>query len=117
VVYFYDPDVKQYFTIPYRNTTHPPMSVWELREARRRLQEEGQKAINEDLLFDAYNRLRALEAAAVTETTKARRLAQRRRRQVQAERPQSAPVAPGMHAPVASTDKIQPFDEIEELDA
>ena len=116
VVSFYDPDVKQYFTIPYRNTTHPPISVWALRETRRRLQEEGQKAINADLIFDAYNRLRALEAAAITATTKARRLAQRRRRQAQAKRLQPAPVTQGIHAPVVSADAMQSFDEIEELD-
>ena len=52
------------------------MSVWELREVQRRLTEEGQKAINEALIFDAYNRPRTLEAAAVVATKKARRAAQ-----------------------------------------
>ncbi len=116
VVYFYDPDVKQYFTIPYRHTAHPPISVWELREARRRLQEEGQKAINEDLIFDAYNRLRVLEAAAVHETKKARRAAQRRRGHAQGERPMPERLVPIPDNQLASADEIQPFDEIEELD-
>lgn len=116
VVYFYDPELKQYLTIPYRNTTHPPISVWELREARRWLKEEGQKAINEDLIFDAYNRLRALEADAVQETKKARRTAQRRRGQAQATRPTPEYSASMTDYPVASADEVQPFDEIEELD-
>ena len=60
------------------NTAHPSISVWELREARRRLKRRGQKAVNEDLIFDAYNRLRALEEEAVRETKKTRRSAQRR---------------------------------------
>jgi putative transposase len=60
-VYFYDPELKRYFEIPYRNTVHPPISVWELREVRRTLKEEGRKLVNEDLIFDAYNRLRVLE--------------------------------------------------------
>jgi putative transposase len=116
VVYFYDPEVKQYFTIPYRNTTHPPISVWELREVRRRLKEEGRKAVNEELIFDAYNRLRALEGEALSETKRARRAAQRRRGHAQVERPLPERLAPVTDHPLASADEIQPFDEIEELD-
>ena len=115
-VYFYDPELKQYFEIPYRNTAYPLMSVWELREVRRRLKEEGQKAINEALIFDAYNRLRALEAAAVVEPKKARRAAQRRRGRAEVEPPRPEGLTLGPAAPLASADEIQPFEEIEELD-
>ena len=114
-VYFYDPELKQYFAIPYRNTAHPPISVWELREARRRLKEEGQKAVNEERIFDAYNRLRVLEAEAIHETKKARRAAQRRRDHTEDQplRPEGVTRLPD--TPLASADEIQPFDEIEEL--
>ncbi len=115
VVYFYDPELKQYFTIPYRNTSYPPISLWELREARRRLKEEGQKGINEALIFDAYNRLRALEAQAVNETKKTRRTAQRRRSHAQATRPAPERTPPRTDYPLASADEVEPFDEIEEL--
>lgn len=115
-IHFYDPELKAYFEIPYRNTAYPPMSVWELREVRRRLKEEGQKAINEALIFDAYNRLRALEAEAVVETKKARRAAQRRRGRAEVERLQPERLALVPDTPLASADDIQPFDEIEELD-
>jgi putative transposase len=115
-IHFYDPELKAYFEIPYRNTAYPPMSVWELREVRRRLQEEGQKAINEALIFDAYNRLRALEAEAVVETKKARRAAQRRRGRAEVERLQPNRLVLVPDTPLASADDIQPFDEIEELD-
>ncbi len=30
-VSFWDPDLQQYSTIPYRNTVYPPISIWELR--------------------------------------------------------------------------------------
>jgi putative transposase len=115
-VYFYDPELKQYFEIPYRNTAYPPMNVWELRDVRRRLKEAGQKAINEALIFDAYNRLRALEAAAVVETKKARRAAQRRRGRAEVAPPRPEGLTLGPAAPLASADEIQPFEEIEELD-
>ena len=115
-VYFYDPQLKQYFEIPYRNTAHPPISVWELREARRRLKEEGRQAVNEALIFDAYNRLRMLEAEAIEETKKARRAAQRRRGHAAGKPLRHEVVTPVADTPLASADEIQPFDEIEELD-
>lgn len=30
VVYFFDPELKIYYPIPYRNISHPPISLWEL---------------------------------------------------------------------------------------
>ena len=114
-VYFYDPELKQYFEISYRNTAHPPMSIWELREVRRQLKAEGRKSVNEDLIFDAYNRLRVLEAEAVRETKKARRAAQRRRGYAQVDRLQTEPMASIPEPRLARAEDIQPFDEIEEL--
>lgn len=114
-VYFYDPELKQYFEIPYRNTAHPPISIWELREVRRKLKEEGRKSVNEDLIFDAYNRLRVLEAEAIQETKKARRAAQRRRGHAQVDRPRPEPLTLVSDQRLARAEEIEPFDEIEEL--
>jgi len=114
-VYFYDPELKRYFAIPYRNTVHPPISVWELREVRRTLKEEGRKSVNEDLIFDAYNRLRVLEAEAVHETKKARRAAQRRHGHAHVDRPRPESWTLGPNQRLARAEEIQPFDEIEEL--
>lgn len=117
VVYFYDPEVNEYFAIPYRNTTYPPISVWELREAKRRLQEEGQRAVDEALIFAAYNRLKAIEAAAGHETKAARRKAQRQRHHAAATRPLEPPTTPPLTpSEPDDTDAIEPFDELEQLD-
>lgn len=116
VVYFYDPELDEYFEIPYRDTSHPSMSVWELREVRRRLREEGHQAVNEALIFEAYNRLRAMEEEAIHETKKARRTAQRRRQHAQREPLQISPAPGGKDFPVGNLDDITPFDEIIELD-
>jgi putative transposase len=114
-VYFYDPELTQYCEIPYRHTAHPPISVWELREARRRLKAEGQKAVNEARIFDAYNRLRGLETEAIHATKKARRAAQRRRGHTEDQPLQPEGVRWLPDAPLASADAIHPFDEMEEL--
>jgi len=74
VVYFYDPEIKEYFEIPYRNTAHPPITIWEYREIERKLAEEGKANIDEAAIFEGYEKLKELEAAAVNKTQVTRRL-------------------------------------------
>jgi len=78
VVHFFDPELQQYFAIPYRDSSHPAMSVWELREIRRRLREQGRDSANEDVIFRAYEQMRTIEDTAVTKTKEMRRNIERR---------------------------------------
>jgi putative transposase len=112
-VSFWDPDLQQYSTIPYRNTVHPPMSVWELRELRRKLQEAGRAHIDEAAIFEAYRRLREREARAVSETKRTRRARTRRPQSVR-EGAVPAAVTTDSIASAISIENITPF-EIEEL--
>lgn len=73
-IYFYDPELKDYFCIPYRNTAHPSITIWEHKRILRDLKEKGQKAIDEDRLFEAYAQLQRLEAAAANSKAVARKL-------------------------------------------
>lgn len=75
-IYFYDPEIKDYFEVPYREASNPSISIWELREAQKRLRAEGKRSINESDIFIARNQLRELEKEAHRETTKVRRLNQ-----------------------------------------
>jgi putative transposase len=100
-VYFWDPELQRYSTIPYRNTTYPPMSIWELRELRRKLQETGRSRVDEAAIFAAYGRLREREAQAVNETKRTRLARQRR--------PQSAPLAEAITSAVATESAIQSY--------
>jgi putative transposase len=79
VVHFWDPEAEEYFRIPYRDTAHPAISVWELKEIRRQLQQQGRDAVNEDLIFSAYARMREITDSARQATKAARRDEQRRR--------------------------------------
>lgn len=72
-IYFWDPEVKQYSAVPYRDMRRPTMTVWELREIRRRLTDEGLAHVDEDAIFAAYDRLREQRDRAVTETKRVRR--------------------------------------------
>lgn len=90
-VHFFDPEAKAYFTIPYRDTTHPPVSIWEVRGARQRLQEEGVLHTDEAAIFGAIERMRQRTAEAVTKTKAARRDQHRIDR---IKRPRAAATAP-----------------------
>ncbi len=116
VVYFWDPDLRRYYDIPYRDNTRPPISVWELRSIRRKLKEDGRKNIDEGLIFDAYRRMREIEDNAVKDTRKTRRDKQRRRlhEKVRETRPkQTEDIKEKITA--ETRHEIVPFDEMEEL--
>jgi putative transposase len=119
-LYFYDPEVKDYFRIPYRDTARPPMSVWEFREARRRLEKEGVKEINEALVFESYEQMRAIEDRARSETKRVRREHQRRRQHEQNDKPKTSndkintPTRAAWES-ITALPVIKPFDELEEL--
>ena len=119
-IYFYDLELKLYSRIPYRDTSHSAISLWELREVRRQLEQDGRESIDENLIFDAYERMRRQEEKAVRETKQARRSRQRRSDHQQAAKP-----ATTIHAQGQTTGQSQetlraadilPFDEMEELD-
>jgi putative transposase len=119
VLYFYDPDIKRYYPIPYRDTSRPALSVWELREATKRLKEEGRRDIDENLIFAAYARMRAAEEQAVRETKRARRDGQRRLHHQQSVKPQLSdqplPSYQDEGQAVQAPTPITPFEEMEEL--
>lgn len=77
-IYFWDPDLLQYCAVPYRDMSHPAMSIWELRDVRRRLEEEGRLAVDEASIFESYERLRVQRENAVQETKRTRRSRERR---------------------------------------
>lgn len=78
-IWFLDPESNLYYPIPYRDISHPAISVWELRSAR----EEAKKAggeIDETAIFEAVERMRARSDTAVTKTKQARRQRHRAKR-------------------------------------
>jgi putative transposase len=73
-VYFFDPKIKIYFPIHYRNTTHPSITIWEYGKIVRYLRERGKKQVSENQIFEAYAKLKTIEANASSTTAKAKRL-------------------------------------------
>ncbi len=78
-VWFFDPDLKQYFKIPFADLSLPSMSIWELNQAKEKLKREGKQAFNEHLVLEALTELRDQVEKSKAKTKKARRQAQRRK--------------------------------------
>ena len=119
-VWFFDPELKQYFKVPFADQSLPSMSIWEYQQAREMLKREGANSINEHQILHAITELRSRVEEAKGKTKKARRMSQRRAEHEK----QVSPVAPlpsqGTQAPVVSqtvitglvNSDIDPFGEI-----
>lgn len=119
-IWFYDPEVEQYYAIPYRNTSHPAISIWELREAEKRAKEEAPQApVDEGGIFEAYDKLRRIEEDAKVLTKKVRRGNERRRLGIANARKHLPAESSHTEVPAPKTPPvvriIKPFDEIDDM--
>jgi putative transposase len=76
-IYVKAPD-HSYVDVPYADIRLPPISLWELRAARRFLAQRGESHHNQARLFWAHDELTRIAAEAVTETRRVRRQRERR---------------------------------------
>lgn len=119
-IWFFDPELETYYEIPYRNLSHPPISIWELREARKRAEQVGIKEVDEQAIFEAYDRMREIESKAVQASKSARRIQQRRKTHQQSHQSivQTRPEIPTSSESASSHDDDRvylPFDELDDL--
>lgn len=123
VIWFYDPDLLIYFPIPYRDSSRPVMSIWELREIQRQLKKEQKQNIDENMIFAAYSRMRELEQQAKGKTKAMRRAEQRRQLDTRTRAALPMPkddFQAALQSEITDTsfnkfDDIQPFDDLDDL--
>ena len=72
-IYFYDEVIGRYFEIPYRNTSHPAVSIWELKAARKQAKAQGKSTGNEHAVFQLIEYQRAILAESAQKTKAARK--------------------------------------------
>lgn len=77
IIYFFNPDTKQYIPISIANLAAPSISLWELKAAKQRLKDKGRKNYNEQEIIDAHIEMQQILDDAQTTTTRARRKQQR----------------------------------------
>jgi putative transposase len=73
VIWFFDPQIKSYFPIPYRNISHPAITRWEMQTARDYLKKDGEVDIDEDKIFGAIKKMREMVESSAQKTKKSRR--------------------------------------------
>ncbi len=111
-IYFFNPGVGEYYEIPCRNTTFPPMSVWELREVLKHLRHTSTAHIDEYEIARAYEQLKRIQEEAVIKKKKARRDSERKRR-----RKESVVFEERLTKKKNKTEELPPLDtEIEDFD-
>ena len=127
-IWFLDPDTKEYLPVSTLDRTRPPISRWEWKAVQRQARAEGGKAVDETLLFAAYERLRKRADEAGAKTRAARKARQRaadthrhaasaaktaaRLPAGQATAKPDTP-APGTRAPGLFDLPVEPFEDIE----
>lgn len=72
-IYFYNPILKEYIEIPYKNVNNPKITLWELKIAKEYLKEKNIKNYNEIKLFETIKELRKMEEEAAEKTKLHRR--------------------------------------------
>lgn len=70
MIYFFDPELKEYFEIYYRKIESPEMTLWDLNAAKRYLKEKNIEDYNEEAIFEAYEMLEQIENEAISNTKK-----------------------------------------------
>lgn len=66
-IYFWEEKNSTYHEIAYRNTSLPPISIWEHRDILKKLKEKN-KDIKESSIFDTYRELNEMESRAIRMT-------------------------------------------------
>lgn len=83
-LYFFDPNIKRYYVIPYRDVGLPPISIWDYRTAHKSAVDAGVKNLNERIVFEFANKQQAIQDEAALKTKVARRNDQRQREHTKA---------------------------------
>jgi putative transposase len=73
VIYFHDPEDNEYYDIPYADPKQAPMTLHELRAAKRKLRDEGRDDKNDVEVFKSHAELNAQVKDAELRTKTARR--------------------------------------------
>lgn len=77
-LWFFDPELKEYFITPFANQTLPSMSLWEYQQIRKRVKLQNGIS-NEHLIYQAWDEMQTLAENAESTTKTQRRKDQKRK--------------------------------------
>lgn len=115
-VYFLDPETKVYYPIPYRDLTHPRISVWDLNAALKRISEQPELQADEKTIFEGLEEMSRIAQGAAEKSKSVRRSMQRRANWKKG----SAVIRETQSLPTKESSSwdvdVTPFDDIEEAE-
>lgn len=76
-IWFYNPIVRTYYKIPYRNTSLPKVSIWEYKAAKNHLKSIENIEYNENEVFDALEKLKNIAKESKNKTKLHRKIIDR----------------------------------------
>lgn len=115
-IWVLEPEGQHYLEIPYRTLSHPAITLWEQRQAREKLRQQGREQVDELTLFRMIQQMREIVMTGKKATRKARRDAERRQH-LKAPDPVSKHLPPETDIAdpqVESPSPAKPFGQIEE---
>jgi putative transposase len=71
-VYLWHPEDHQYYVLPYRDISQPPMTIWELKHITNRIKKQGADMVDEDRVFAGLTEMR-LQVSEAKKKTRAQR--------------------------------------------
>ncbi len=113
VIYFWDPEHKEYFDIPYANGNHPPISIWDYNHALKQLKNQQIKQIDEQSIFSSHGRLQNLVQESVSKTSKAKKnyLKGLNRKTLKNELPAKEVSIVTISSPIINLKNIKPYED------
>lgn len=119
-IWFFDPNIKRYYLIPYRNTRLPKVSIWEYRAAKKHLKSIQNRQYNEDEVFEALEKLRQLAYESKNKTKTHRKTIDRisKLNQIEAQKPKvDAQIKSIGPEPIKIDDIEEPWFDLEDITA
>ncbi len=97
-IWFFDPDLKEYFKIPLADPNFPSCSIWELKRAKQEVKAAGFDPSDSKAVLRSITERRQMTEASAAKTKQARRAAQRQaehqRVAIEGPAPVQSPTAP-----------------------
>lgn len=111
-LYFFEPNIKRYYVIPYRDVGLRPISLWEYKAAHKAAKDAGVKQINERIIFGFADQQLEIQDQAALKTKVARRGDQRKIEHAKArkKREKDLPLVIKTEAPPAMPPMISGYD-------
>jgi putative transposase len=109
-IFVLDAENNCYLEVPYRMLSHPSITLWEHKLARKRLREQRRTIVDEASIFAAIDEMREIERKSEALTRTARR--NRARRKIDSTKPNEG-VDSETSFSVANIGPAKPFEDIE----